>query len=59
MSAEIFNKVLKELVDACKASGSVRDLCILGDNRLTEETSKAFKKDKKLKGELHSLPASP
>merc|ERR1712121_296526 len=48
MSAEIVNKVLKELVDACKASGSVRDLYILGDNRLTEETSKAFKKDKKL-----------
>ena len=26
----------------------MRDLCILGDKRLTEETSKAFKKDKKL-----------
>jgi len=48
MSAEIVNKVLKELVDACKATGSVRDLCILGDKRLTEETGKAFKKDKKL-----------
>eukprot|EP00091_Calanus_sinicus_P000798 TRINITY_DN1073_c0_g1_i4.p1 TRINITY_DN1073_c0_g1~~TRINITY_DN1073_c0_g1_i4.p1 ORF type:complete len:390 (-),score=157.64 TRINITY_DN1073_c0_g1_i4:431-1600(-) len=48
MSAEIVNKVLKELVDACKASGSVRDLCILGDKRLAEETGKAFKKDKKL-----------
>merc|ERR1711973_727462 len=30
---------------------SVRDLCILSDKKLTEETSKAFKKDKKvLKG---------
>jgi len=48
MSAEIVNKVLKELVDACKATGSVRELCILGDKRLTEETGKAFKKDKKL-----------
>jgi len=48
MSAEIVNKVLKELVDACKATGSVRDLCILGDKRLAEETGKAFKKDKKL-----------
>jgi len=47
MSAEIVNKVLKELVDACKATGSVRDLCILGDKRLAEETGKAFKKDKK------------
>merc|ERR1712055_781906 len=48
MAAEIVNKVLKELVDACKATGSVRDLCILGDKRLAEETGKAFKKDKKL-----------
>jgi len=48
MSAEIVNKVLKELVDSCKVTGSVRDLCILGDKRLAEETSKAFKKDKKL-----------
>eukprot|EP00092_Neocalanus_flemingeri_P015464 GFUD01016741.1.p1 GENE.GFUD01016741.1~~GFUD01016741.1.p1 ORF type:complete len:389 (-),score=131.53 GFUD01016741.1:318-1484(-) len=48
MAAEIVNKVLKELVEACKLSASVRDLCILGDKRLAEETSKAFKKDKKL-----------
>lgn len=48
MSAEIVNKVLKELVDGCKPSASVRDLCILGDKRLVEETGKAFKKDKKL-----------
>jgi len=48
MSAEIVNKVLKELVDNCKVTGSVRDLCILGDKRLAEETGKAFKKDKKL-----------
>jgi len=48
MAAEIVNKVLKELVDASKLSASVRELCILGDKRLAEETSKAFKKDKKL-----------
>jgi len=48
MAAEITNKVLKEMVDACKPEASVRDLCILGDKRLTEETAKAFKKDKKL-----------
>jgi len=48
MAAEITNKVLKELVEACKPEASVRDLCILGDQRLTEETAKAFKKDKKL-----------
>jgi len=48
MAAEIVNKVLKELVDASKAGESARDMCILGDKRLAEETSKAFKKDKKL-----------
>merc|ERR1712112_505544 len=48
MAAEIVNKVLKELVEACKPDASVRDLCVLGDKRLTEETGKAFKKDKKL-----------
>merc|ERR1712241_393601 len=42
------NKVLKELVSACTATASVRDVCMLGDRRLTEETSKAFKKDKKI-----------
>merc|ERR1712096_395215 len=48
MAAEIVNKVLKELADASKLAASVRDLCILGDKRLAEETGKAFKKDKKL-----------
>jgi curved DNA binding protein len=48
MAAEIVNRVLKELSEACKVSSSVRDLCILGDTRLGEETGKAFKKDKKL-----------
>jgi len=48
MAAEITNKVLKEVVTACQASASVRDLCMLGDRRLTEETGKAFKKDKKI-----------
>merc|ERR1712025_853703 len=48
MAAEITNKVLKELVSACTASASVREVCMLGDRRLTEETGKAFKKDKKI-----------
>ena len=53
MAAEITNKVLKELVSACTASASVREVCMLGDRRLTEETGKAFKKDKKItKGKL-------
>ena len=45
---QIIAEVLKEVVTACLASASVRDLCMLGDTRLTEETSKAFKKDKKI-----------
>jgi len=48
MAAEIVNKVLKELVDMCKVGSSVRELCILSDQKLAEETGKAFKKDKKL-----------
>jgi curved DNA binding protein len=48
MSAEIVNKVLKEVVALCAPETSVRDLCILSDKKLTEETSKAFKKDKKV-----------
>ena len=41
-------EVLKELCEACKPGESVRDMCIKGDVRMVEETSKAFKKDKKL-----------
>merc|ERR1711971_113125 len=48
MAAEIVNKVLKEICDGCKPGTSVRDMCMHGDSRLVEETSKAFKKDKKL-----------
>jgi len=48
MAAEIANKVLKEMIAECKAGCSVRDLCILGDKKLTEETAKAYKKDKKI-----------
>lgn len=48
MAAEIVNKVLKETVESAKAGASVRDLCIKADQRLEEETGKAFKKDKKI-----------
>merc|ERR1712126_397210 len=48
MAAEIVNKVLKGLVTKCTAEASVRDLCILSDKQLAEETAKAFKKDKKV-----------
>ena len=32
----------------CERGCSIRDLCILGDKKLTEETGKAYKKDKKI-----------
>jgi len=48
LSAEIVNKVLKELVDSCKVSTSVRDICIKGDERILEECSKTYKKKKDL-----------
>ena len=41
-------EVLKEMIAECKAGCSVRDLCVLGDKKLTEETAKAYKKDKKI-----------
>ena len=44
----MLSEVLRELVAASLASASVRELCMLGDRRLTEETGKAFKKDKKM-----------
>ena len=40
--------MLKEVIELCKPEASVRDLCILSDKKLSEETSKAFKKDKKV-----------
>jgi len=48
MAAEIVNKVLKEMISECKPGCSIRELCIFGDKKLTEETGKAYKKDKKL-----------
>ena len=48
-----FAEVLKEMIAECKTGCSVRDLCILGDKKLVEETAKAYKKDKKIvKGEF-------
>ena len=36
------------MIGECKPGSSIRDLCILGDKKLVEETGKAYKKDKKL-----------
>ena len=50
-------EVLKEMISECKPGCSIRELCILGDKKLTEETGKAYKKDKKLaKGRIIYAP---
>lgn len=41
--------VIKEVVDKCAVGASVRELCMLGDKLLLEETGKVFKKEKELK----------
>lgn len=41
--------ILKELTVKCKNGATVLELCEFGDNRLNEETSKVFKKDKEMK----------
>ena len=51
--------VLKEAVEACKVGASVRELCVKADQRLEEETGKAFKKDKKLQKGLLRLNETP
>jgi curved DNA binding protein len=48
MAAEIVNRVLKEIVNGCTAGKSVREMCMKADTLLSEETGKAFKKDKKV-----------
>jgi methionine aminopeptidase len=45
----IFSEILKELIAKCQEGVKVLELCEFGDNRLNEETSKVFKKDKEMK----------
>jgi len=49
MAAEITNRVLKEVVEKCTPGASAREVCEFGDNRVTEETAKVFKKEKHMK----------
>jgi methionine aminopeptidase len=44
-----FTGVLKQVLDKCIVGASVRTICKFGDELLTEETSKVFKKEKELK----------
>lgn len=49
MASEITNRILKELIEKTVPGASTIQLCQLGNSRLTEETSKVFKKEKNLK----------
>nr|XP_043070095.1 proliferation-associated protein 2G4 isoform X1 [Drosophila bipectinata] len=49
LAGEIVNKTLKTVIGLCVADASVRDICTQGDNLLTEETGKVYKKEKDLK----------
>lgn len=44
-----FVGVLKQVIDKCVAGASVREICEYGDQLITEETNKVFKKEKELK----------
>lgn len=49
VAAEIANKAIKLVVDACIAGATVLDLAQLGDTLINEETSKIFKKEKDMR----------
>ncbi|EDV96801.1 proliferation-associated protein 2G4 [Drosophila grimshawi] len=49
LAGEIVNKTLKTVIGLCVNDASVRDICTKGDNLLTEETGKVYKKEKELK----------
>ncbi|KAH8296155.1 hypothetical protein KR054_002355 [Drosophila jambulina] len=49
LAGEIVNKTLKAVIGLCVVDASVRDICTQGDNLLTEETGKVYKKEKELK----------
>ncbi|XP_030570003.1 proliferation-associated protein 2G4 [Drosophila novamexicana] len=49
LAGEIANKTLKTVIGLCVPDASVREICTKGDNLLTEETGKVYKKEKELK----------
>lgn len=48
-SRRFFPEILKELVAKCVAGAKVLDICMFGDERLADETSKIYRKDKEMK----------
>ncbi|XP_067934660.1 proliferation-associated protein 2G4-like [Watersipora subatra] len=49
MVAEIVNRVIKEVADKCISGAKVLDLCVFGDEKLSDGTSKIYRKDKEVK----------
>jgi len=49
MAAEIVQKIVKELIVKCQPGVNIYDICAYGDQRVTEETSSVFKKEKEMK----------
>ncbi|KAK6644433.1 Proliferation-associated protein 2G4 [Polyplax serrata] len=49
LAGEIVNRVLKQVIEKCQPSKSVREICEFGDSLILEETNKVFKKEKELK----------
>lgn len=49
MAGDIVNRVLKQLIERSIPDASVRAICEYGDELLTEETNKVFKKEKELR----------
>ncbi|CAH1119301.1 unnamed protein product [Phaedon cochleariae] len=49
MAGEIVNRVLKQVIEKCVVGASVKEICEFGDQLLSDETSKVFKKEKELK----------
>jgi len=49
MGADIVNLLLKELEGMCNDGASVKEICEYGDTKLSEETTKVYKKEKEMK----------
>jgi len=50
-----FLDLVKELADKCVPGAKVLELCMYGDLKLNEGTSKIYRKDKEIKKGLHEF----
>lgn len=49
MAGELVNRVLQQVLEKCVVNASVTEICQYGDELITSETSKVFKKEKEMK----------